>query len=689
MNAPLYRRASATGENLTLANDHIRLEFYKRICGWGWAEIWTPDRRMIAVLDHFGELMVRDQEIPMRIEAADYTLTREGDTQVLTFPVATTMATQKLKGTSFEKWVNFPFAEPILTGEVIFTLKDTDASVHMQARLTSAANVYARYLRGVWLLAGEGTYGTQKTDSILPGIDWCIDQEWSSGIDFFKDPWANRSIPHRSKVTAPVMALSHDGWGIGVSWDMNVPVTRWFNYDEFWAQPVFATPNFIDRMNNSLLGLMIPDVKAESEENKPMADIPLEMHIGQHITWDVDLFITPGNSLDVMTEWVKKAGMPAVLPRWELNDALDRFANAYNTNLWHEGQGWGALQEPDWKASVNVPAFLRRYVKENEGSQLASELAEKIAWCDANGSKMDLTGYSAVYTADDLSDADLEMLRAKAEEILSWQKEDGSFVFEPDGRHYTKDDFRVARGFIEPMGLDGDTALHMNTEPAMHLLLFYRATGEEKYALAARRALDFALPYIRPEAGDYWETPLHAPNLLAAGVAMNVYYLAYELFGEEKYRTKAIYWLRSLIPFTHLWEPANVRSLYATKPCLCSSDWYFANWVRDHVQWEVQASFDISARLGFDWTKIDPEIDWHTFEKGIACASFHWTLLKETNTWRPHNIPASYDLYQQGLFDYCYADTHNTMTGNIGGMCIMPAITGALLYDVLDREAGK
>ena len=33
MNAPIYRRASATGENLSLQNDHIRLEFYKRICG--------------------------------------------------------------------------------------------------------------------------------------------------------------------------------------------------------------------------------------------------------------------------------------------------------------------------------------------------------------------------------------------------------------------------------------------------------------------------------------------------------------------------------------------------------------------------------------------------------------------------------------------------------------------------------
>ena len=36
MQNPLYRRASAAGENLTLQNDRIRLEFYKRICGWGW-----------------------------------------------------------------------------------------------------------------------------------------------------------------------------------------------------------------------------------------------------------------------------------------------------------------------------------------------------------------------------------------------------------------------------------------------------------------------------------------------------------------------------------------------------------------------------------------------------------------------------------------------------------------------------
>ncbi len=690
MQKPLYRRAAATGDNLTLQNDCIRLEFYKRICGWGWAEIWTPDGKMMAVLDHFGELLARDQEIPMRIEGDAYTLERVGDTQVLTFDVATTMATQKLQSTSFEKWVHFPYVETALCGKVIFTLKDGEARVHMQTLLDSKANLYARYLRGVWLLAGEGSYGTAKTDSILPGVEWCINDEWSSGIDFFKDPWALRSIPHRNVVGAPVMALSHEGWGIGVSWDMNVPVTRWFNYGEAYAQPVFATPNFIERMNNSLLGLMIPDVKAESEANKPFADVPLELHIGQHITWDADIYITRGNSLDVMVDWLKRAGMPAVTPRWADEDALERFANAYNTNLWHEGRGWGALQEPDWKPSVQVPAFLRRWVAEHEGTQLAKELAEKIAWADANGSKPVADGrYGCMLPPDQMTEADKQKMVDRAEKILTWQKDDGSFIFEPDGRHYTKDDFRVARGFIEPMGLDGDTALHMNTEPAFQLLLAYRATGEEKYAAAARRALDFALPYTRPEAGDYWETPLHAPNLLAAGLAMNVYYLAYQLFGSQEYRAKAVYWLRSLIPFTHFWQPKGVESLYATKPCLCSSDWYFANWVRDHVQWEVQLSFAISTELGYDWSVIDPELDWHTYHRGITCASYHWTLLAEANTWRPHNIPASYEMYQNGDFDYCYSDTHNAITGNIGGMCISPSETAVNLYAIIDKEAQK
>ena len=40
----------------------------------------------------------------------------------------------------------------------------------------------------------------------------------------------------------------------------------------------------------------------------------------------------------------------------------------------------------------------------------------------------------------------------------------------------------------------------------------------------------------RPEGGDYWETPLHAPNLLATGHAAVAFELGYRTLGDERYR---------------------------------------------------------------------------------------------------------------------------------------------------------
>ena len=47
----------------------------------------------------------------------------------------------------------------------------------------------------------------------------------------------------------------------------------------------------------------------------------------------------------------------------------------------------------------------------------------------------------------------------RGEELLLYQREDGAFPFDPDGRHYMKDDFVVAREYLELMDLSQDTAL--------------------------------------------------------------------------------------------------------------------------------------------------------------------------------------------------------------------------------------
>jgi hypothetical protein len=674
---PNYKRTNYANQSVLLKNDQIQLQLFRRIGGWGWGEVSTPSGKLMAVLDHLGEIMLRDQDIPMRFEAENFERRTGEKGESLVFKVKSVVARKNLKGTSFEEWMSYPFTEPAITGEVILTLAKDKPLIYLEYRLAATGNYYARYIRGPWLKVGEASFGTKKDDSMIPGVDWVMGEEWSSGIDWFKDPWALRSVPHPYKVTAPLMALSHAGTGIGLSWNPNQVATRWFSYRSQRPQPVFATPNFIDRMNNNLMGLMIPDASGEGHENEVSASQPLELKIGQMINFDAEIWLSKGQSLDVMLDWVKRHGLPEPSqPKWSYSETLNRIANAYNTNFWHEGEGFGIKQRQGDKIRPGVPSFLDRYLKENKGSALSRELQKKVDWCRSQ------TGAGSIGNKG----GDRNNLLKKGDELISIQRADGSFFFDPDGRHYGKDDFRVATSFIEPMGLAFDDALDIVVVPALVLLDIARETGLAKYGDAAKKALEYCMKMERPEGGDFWETPLHAPNLLAAGHAALAYYEAFKAFGDIRYQEKAVYWMRTILPFTHLWEPADVKMLYNTKPVLSSSDWYFANWVRDHVQWEVLSVFSFSASRGIRWDKIDPEIDWKRFHEGITNAAIRWLNIHTEDNWRPHNIPTTYESYLKGDFDLCYPDTHNSTTGNYGGMFIMPEPIAVNIYSVLDNK---
>lgn len=672
--APRYRKASYSNESVTLKNDYITLNFFKRIKGWGWGEISTPSGKMMGVLDHLGELMIRDQDIPMRFEAETYTKKQTVDGEALIFEVKSIVVREMLNNTSFDNWMHYPLNEPAITGTVTITLSPTSSVVKLNYDLTATGNYNARYIRGPWIKVGESSFGTEKDDAILPGLDWAIKNEWTSGIDFFKDPWALRVAPHPNKITAPVMAISHEGDGIGMAWNPNQVVSRWFNYRAQFAQPVFAAPNFVDRMNNNLMGLMIPDASIEGHENEVYAHIPFELKIGQKINFEAEVWLSKGNSVSVIIDWVKRHGLPEPSDiKWSYQETLDRIANAYNTNMWHEGKGFGIIQKNPQIGQA--PAFLVRYAHDHRKTQLGKELLAKM---------------ESIRPKDSGEKADPEMEKQNqikaGENLLNLQRPDGSFAFDPDGRHYRKDDFKVATSFVEPMGQDGETALDITILPAIDLLNIGQKTGDQRFLDASRKAFDFCMPMQRPEAGDFWECPLHAANLFAAGHAAVGNYLAYKQFGDLRYKEKAVYWIRTLLAFTHLWEPENIPMLYNTKPVLSSSDWYFANWVRDHVQWEVLAVFNQSSANGIFWDEVDPEIDWMRYYKGITHAAIRWLNVHTDQNWRPHNIPETFESYTRGAFDYCFPDTHNSVTGNYGGMFIPPVAVVDNIYFIMDRE---
>ena len=397
--------------------------------------------------------------------------------------------------------------------------------------------------------------------------------------------------------------------------------------------------------------------KSEAHENQVYADPPLELHPEQRIEFDAEIFLCEGRSLNVLVDWVQRHGMPEPpAPRWPLPEALERIARAYTTHLWHAGKGFGTPQRN--AVGPSLPRFAERFLREYPDSAFAGALREEIAWCRMQ------PGFRA-HIRSLPNTSSHEKMVDHGRKLLAYQQDDGAFPFDPDGRHYMKDDFVVAREFLEPMGLAGDTALDITILPALELLYLVDALGPDcpevaGFQEAARKALDYCMPMERPEAGDFWETPLHSPNLLAAGHAANAYILGYRTFGDAVYLEKAVHWIRSLLPFTHLWQPEKLPMMYNTKPCLCSSDWYFANWVRDHVQWEVLETFVLSIELGIDWGLIDPDVDWHTYHKGITIAALRWMVDHRDGHWLPHNLPETYTDYTTGAFDDCFADTHNT-----------------------------
>lgn len=674
-----YKRAAWGGERVQLQNEEMKVNFYKRIAGWGWGEIYTGEGKLMAVMEHLGEIKLRDQDIPVRFVAEDYSLESTDKGKRITFKVKSLVVREVLKNTSFDNWMRYPFTEPAITGEIIITLLNNEALIELDYNLEATGNYYVEYIRGPWLKVGEASFGTEKEDAILPGVEWAIHDEWTSGTDWFKDPWALRVAPHPNKVSIPLMAISHEGTGIGLSWDPHQVATRWFNYRAHVPQPVFAAPNFVDRMNNNLMGLMIPDATIEGHENEIYAKIPLELKIGQKINFDAKVWLTEGTSMDVVLDWVRRNGLPDPSePRWSYQETLERIANAYNTNMWHEGEGFGIVQRPQDRIRPNVPGFLPRYIEENKKTELAKELKEKVEWCREQQPGREIS-----------KEDEVKKLREEGDELIAKQGPEGQFYFDIENRDFGKDDFIVATSYIEPMGLSQDTALEFVIRPAIRLLEIAQQTGDEKYAKAARKSFDFCMHMQRPEAGDFWETPIHAANLLAAGNAAIAYYEAYQEFGNEEYKDKAIYWIRTIIPFTHLWETDQVKMLYNTKPVLSSSDWYFANWVRDHVQWEVLRVFAVSVSHGIHWGDIDTEFDWDVFHEGITNAAIRWLNIHTEEKWKPHNLPLSEAGYNEGVYDYCYPDTHNSTTGNYGGMFIPPDPIAQNIYGILDRRAMK
>lgn len=683
---PEYKGAAYGGETKILENRFMRVEVHKRTTGWGWVEIYTPNKKLMGVLPYLSELQDNIggkrgiMAAPRRLEALEAVEENTLEGESLLFNVHSLTNYEFAVG-SFLEYMADKTERPSIIGQIRLTLEPESAVLHMDYKLTWQAYIGSGYvaLRGPWLYAGVDSFGMAKSDAIFPGIEWLRSDEWSSNRSYMLAPLAERTAPHPFKVSAPLMAVSHEGDGIGLAWDPLLPlVERRPMTVSYYPQPVFSSPDAVNHANQHLMGLMLPSSATTGIENDPLPKYVTPISAGSTISLKAEVFLSKGTSLDVYTDWVKRHGLPEPsIPRYPLEDALHFIQKAYDTNFWYDDKGWCIRLQRDMakmKQSFMMPIHTSRYLDKYGDTKLGHSLAKKYEIAKA-AQEFKYFSNNPIF----FNQMSREEQLKSGYDYLSEQQPDGSFIYNPDKvGGINHGDFAV--NIHKPLAFSGETALEQNVVPAIHLLRLAELTGEKKFEQAACMALDFCMDYVVPDGGDVWETPLHSPNILATGHACIAYELAYRCTRKQPYRDKAIYWLRGHLVFTHLWEPRGINDLYCTKPCFCATDWATTSWVDTHVQWEVIQTLATANAFGIDWAEVDPEIDWHRYEKGIACAATHWLLDKS----RADELPFDIDL-QLGNIDGMLADAHDPVTGQNFGWQIIPDYLSLLIMDILER----
>jgi hypothetical protein len=92
--------------------------------------------------------------------------------------------------------------------------------------------------------------------------------------------------------------------------------------------------------------------------------------------------------------------------------------------------------------------------------------------------------------------------------------------------------------------------------------------------------------------------------------------------------------------------------------------------------------FASSWELDIDWAAVDPEIDWHRYQRGITVAAMRW-MIDHNETG--YSTFASTDI-ESGQMDTGFHDAHDILTGMYRGGPLMPDAIAENIYAIIDRE---
>jgi hypothetical protein len=477
------------------------------------------------------------------------------------------------------------------------------------------------HFQGPMLHVGEGTFGARKDDALFCGLEWLVgDEASSSNLDMHDPDYYVRFVPHPNKITVPLMAFSRDNAALALYWDC---LQRWDGAHDRPAA-VFASPNFIERQKNNLMGLFLPSVPGWVSSNtleaaaapypfKRQAPLRLEAWLAA---------VTPARqSIACLPRWFETFGVPepAPIPRGNYVKELEFSTRAFLESLWveKERQWWTSKGAGDLLSTKGRPphfAFqLRMAALMTQDARLRQECNNRAALAEKLG------GFSPQW--DDLGFAwadpvpQLAGLGQTAVRLLDSMEPDGSWRFRT--RVETSGVFKG----MDYSLLGPDRAAEVGTcaRNLYEVLRFARLTGDAGVFKTAEKPLTFIEQFSVPRAAQVWECPVHSPDILAAADVVEAELEAYRCSGEVRYLNEAVRWAWTGLPFVYVWNPPGKPVLRYASIAIFGGSWYGDSWIGQPVQWN-------GLRYAYALLKLadyDHSFPWRRIAEGLTISALY------------------------------------------------------------------
>jgi hypothetical protein len=446
------------------------------------------------------------------------------------------------------------------------------------------------YLPMLQVFAGEGSFGTQKKQALLAGLEYLDNEPSSSELDIV-GPGARRQVPANHRLTFPLMAVQADGRYVALAWDK----------PRQWSA-LFDSPDRLFGSGGHVMGILWPQSDGENRvEGNLFPKSPATLKAGQPLKLRSQILVGAGDSVvPAIQHYVRLHPLPplpdpgysaadyaALMAHGWLKSKLrvgDRYRHALAGESFGAGPAADAAVFETWLATQ--PSEAGRATELRDAATAALAVVGPHNFYHAGVGHVHTPVAPLVFGQ---LDAALDAARESARGLLGSFDDQGRVMYR---KAADKPDF--GKGHWEP-DANGLTATALTR--ALEGAAFSGDRALQEQAIARLRQLDKFHGTV-PRGAQTWEIPLHTPDILASAYLVRAYVNGYELTGDRHFLDEAIHWAWTGVPFVYLVNPTGQPvGPYATIAVLGATHWKSPNWMGLPVQWCGMVYADALYRL--------------------------------------------------------------------------------------------